>query len=177
MRLKMDTNRHVQVGGPQGDQTAVIDVDNDEWYEFNKEYYKLRELEYYAMYKIPEFVKLRSLVSDLRHTTEMGAILTTWGKVTHQEEHQLVVKRQAEMIMAAVKCIHMTEADKQWLNPTKSPVMFETWHAVYLYFVAVGKGDLNPLLDFVIDGKYDENFVEHVKPDFGRPDENNLYLY
>jgi hypothetical protein len=53
--------------------------------------------------------------------------------------------------------------------------MFETWHAIYLYFVAVGKGNIEPLLDFVIDGKYDEKFVKEVKPDFGV--EQNLFLF
>jgi len=77
--------------------------------------------------------------------------------------------------MAALKCIHLTEADKAWLSPKKVPVVFEAFHALYLYFVAVGKGDLEPMLDFMIDGKYDEKFVKHVQPDFGAPE--TLYLY
>ena len=79
--------------------------------------------------------------------------------------------------MAALKTIHLTPEGKKWLDPHKSPVVFEAFHAVYLYFVAVGRGDINPLLDFIIDGKYDEDFVQHVKPDFGRPEENNLFLF
>jgi hypothetical protein len=33
--------------------------------------------------------------------------------------------------------------------------MFDVWHALYITFVAFGEGDLNPMLDFIIDGKYD----------------------
>jgi hypothetical protein len=57
--------------------------------------------------------------------------------------------------------------------------MFDVWHAVYVYFVAMGKGDFNPMLDFIIDGKYDEDFVKEVNPSFGAPDNypEDLYLY
>merc|ERR1711924_476951 len=30
---------------------------------------------------------------------------------------------------------------------------------VYLYFVAMGHGNLQPMLDFIIDGKYDDKYV------------------
>ena len=34
------------------------------------------------------------------------------------------------------------------------------------------------MLDYVIDGKYDEKFTEQVKPDFLTPDKKEeLYLY
>ena len=80
--------------------------------------------------------------------------------------------------MAALKTIHLKPDGKMWLNPKKAPVMFEAFHAIYLYFVAVGKGDINPLLDFIIDGKYDEEFVKHVKPDFFvKPKQDNLFLF
>jgi len=61
----------------------------------------------------------------------------------------------------------MTKEDEMWLDPKHVPVMFETWHMIYLYFVAVGHGDLDPMLDFIIDGKYDEHFVHEVDPQFG----------
>jgi len=78
--------------------------------------------------------------------------------------------------MEALKTVHMTDADSKWIDPKNSPVMFEVWHMIYLYFVAVGKGDLNPMLDFIIDGKYDHEFANKIKPDFKRPEEN-LYLF
>ena len=165
----------MEVTGQEPNQTATIDVDNKLWFEFNKEYYKLREMEYYAMYKIPEIAKFRAMVTDVRHTDEMSKMTGHWAAVTQQTQHQVVVKHQAELIMAAINCIKMTDEDKQWVSPKKSPVMFEAFHALYLYFVAMGKGDLEPMLDFMIDGKYEKNFVKHVKPDFGAP--GNLYLY
>jgi hypothetical protein len=175
MMLQKYTAHHIEMEGKEPTQTATVDVDNKLWFEFNKEYYKLREMEYYAMYKIPEIAKFRAMVTDVRHTAEMKKMTTHWTAVTQQEQHQVVVKHQAQLIMAAIKCIHMTEEDKAWMSPKKSPVMFEAFHALYLYFVAMGKGDLEPMLDFMIDGKYEENFVKHVKPDFGAPE--TLYLY
>ena len=47
---------------------------------------------------------------------------------------------------------------------------------VYLWYVAIGKGNLEPLLDFAIDGQYADKYEKAVKPKFGRPEEN-LYLY
>ena len=71
MKLEQYTHQHMQMTGQEPNQTATVDVDNKLWFEFNKEYYKLREMEYYAMYKIPEIVKFRTMVTDVRHTGEM----------------------------------------------------------------------------------------------------------
>jgi len=92
------------------------------------------------------------------------------------------VKHQAKLLIEMLKVVHMTKADEKWVDPKYSPVMFEVWHAVYLYFVAVGHGDIQPMLDFMIDGKYDEKFVEEVNPEFGKPKEElnefeDLYLF
>ena len=175
MKLEQHTAQNTQVMGTEPNQTAVVDVNNEEWIIFNKEYYKLREMEYYAMYKIPEIVKFRALVTDVRHTTEMKVMTQHWTQVTQGQQHQVVVAHQAKLIIEALKCIHMTKEEEAWISPQKAPVMFETWHALYLYFVAVGKGNIEPLLDFVIDGKYDDKFVKEVKPDFGP--EQNLFLF
>ena len=59
-------------------------------------------------------------------------------------------------------------------------MIFDTWHAIYLYFKAVENGDLQPMLDFMIDGKYDEEFEKKVGKEFGRLDvvsNDNLYLF
>lgn len=52
------------------------------------------------------------------------------------------------------------------LSPTNSPIMFDTFHALYVWFQAVEQGNIKPLIDFLVDGKYDRNFIEAVKPDF-----------
>ena len=54
--------------------------------------------------------------------------------------------------------------------------MHDAWYGVYLWYVAIGKGNLEPLLDFAIDGEYADEYEKAVKPKFGRPEEN-LYLY
>lgn len=161
-------------------ERAIVDVDDKEWYAFNEQYYKIREMEYYAAYKIPEVVAFRGKVSALRKTNEMQAMQKHWAEVTQQKQHQVVVKHEAALLTAAVKTLHMTKEDEMmWMSPQRSPVMFDVWHAVYVYFVAMGKGDLNPMLDFIIDGKYDEDFVKEVNPSFGAPDNypEDLYLY
>ena len=159
--------------------TAEFEIDNDQWYALNREYYKLRELQYYAMYKIPEVVQLRSKVTDLRHTAEMGKIQAHWKQFALEDEQQDLLKMQADYLLAMIKVVHISEQDKAWLDPRFSPIMFEAWHAAYIYFVAMGQGNLEPLLDFVIDGKYDPTFVKQVDPMFqvDQPLQNNLYLY
>jgi hypothetical protein len=175
MALKKTTHENSKWTGSQPQARLTVDVDNDQWVVFNKEYYKLREMEYYAMYKIPEVVALRGKVSAVRHTHEFGAMQKHWAAVTHQDQHQVVVHHQAKLIKAAMETVHMNDKDAEWVSPARAPVVFEAFHLVYLYFVAVGGGDLNPMLDFIIDGKYDEKFVKHVDPDFGAPED--LYLF
>ena len=175
-KLEMGAERNSRMVGQEPHQRLHINIDDDQWVIFNKEYYKLREMEYYAMYKIPEVVGLRKHVSAVRHTAEFGKIQAHWAKITQQSQHQVVVHHQAELVKAAAETVHMQEGQEDWLSPRKAPVMFEAWHMVYLYFVAMGKGDLNPMLDFIIDGKYDEGFVHHVDPDFGDPRED-MYLF
>jgi hypothetical protein len=57
--------------------------------------------------------------------------------------------------------------------------MFDVWHMIFVYFRAVGEGNLEPMLDFMIDGKYDERFVDEVNPKFPAPENypDNLYLF
>jgi len=76
-----------------------------------------------------------------------------------------------------MQTVHMTKKDEKWLDPKHVPITFEAFHAIYLYFVAVGKGDLDPMLDFMIDGKYDEDFVKHVDPQFGAFGDDELFLF
>jgi len=179
MKMKMHAEKTAKVWGTDGDHHMTVDIDNDEWYEFNAEYYKLREMEYYAMYKIPEIAAFRAKVSAVTKTDEMTTMKKHWKLVTMGEQHQTVVKHQAKLLIEMLKVVHMTEADQKWVDPKYSPVMFEVWHAVYLYFVAVGKGDVQPILDFMIDGKYDEEFAKKVNPKFGRPQEEfeDMYLF
>jgi len=53
-KLEMTSQKTSHMTGAHPHQRLHINIDNDEWIVFNKEYYKLREMEYYAMYKIPE---------------------------------------------------------------------------------------------------------------------------
>ena len=175
-KMEMDAHKNAHVWGTDGDHHMTVDVDNDLWYEFNAEYYKLREMEYYAMYKIPEIVGFRNHLHAVKATKEWAQIAEHWHMLSQVDQHKSVVKHQATLLVEALKTVHMTDADKKWVDPHYSPVMFDVWHMVYLYFVAVGKGDLEPMLNFLIDGKYDDKFVNHVKPEFGRPEEN-LYLF
>jgi len=182
MKMKMHAEKGAKVWGSEGNHHMTVDIDNDEWYDFNAQYYKLREMEYYAMYKIPEIAKFRAMVTAVTKTTEMNTMQGHWKSVTDGEQHQTVVKHQAKLLIEMLKVVHMTKADEKWVDPKYSPVMFEVWHAMYLYFVAVGHGDIQPMLDFMIDGKYDEKFAKEVNPDFGKPKEElnefeDMYLF
>lgn len=174
--MEVHASDFTKVDGKEGDRHIHVEVPDNDWYKFNHEYYKLREMDYYAMYKIPEFVLLRKHMHAVRGTKEFATFEAHWEATTQNEQHQVVVEHQGTLLLEAVKTIHMTDADEKWVDPHYSPVMFEVWHLVYLYFNAVGKGDLTPMLDFFIDGKYDQEFTDRINPKFGRPDEN-LYLF
>ena len=175
MHLVQTTKKTVSGKCPH--DTAVIDVDDEAWIQFNREYYKLRQMEYYAGYKIPEMVALRGKMRALKNTHEMAAIQKHWVEITHQHQHQVVVKHQGEFVVAAYHAVHLSE--EKWMDPAHSPVMFDAWHVIHLYFVAMGRGDMEPLFDFLIDGKYDDEFVHAVKPKFPAPENypKDLYLY
>jgi len=179
MKMKMTSHKTSKMIGQDPNHTLIVNIDNDEWYAFNVEYYKLREMEYYIQYKVPEVAALRGKVRALVNSGEFGAIEKHWLEVTQQEQHQVVVKHQGALVEAAVKTLHMTKEDEKWMDPAHSPVMFDAWHIVYCYFMAVGKGDLEPMLDFMIDGKHADEFVQHVKPKFPAPKNypEDLYLF
>ena len=123
------------------------------------------------------------MAKAVANTTEMKTMLVHWKQVTQQYQHQVVIHSQAKLIIAALKCLKMTPEDEDmYASPQKNEIMFDAFHALYIYFIAVGEGNLEPMFDFMIDGKYDEKFVKSVKADFGTPSEapvapENLYLY
>jgi hypothetical protein len=173
MALKKTTAQNSKMSGAEPNQTLQINVNNEQWIAFNKEYYKLRAMEFYIQHKIPEVVGVRKHMHEVIDTNEFEQIEDHWKQVTQQKQHQVVVAHQGALVKAAVQTLHMQEADKKWLDPAVSPVMFDAWHVVYVYFMAVGKGDLEPMLDWMIDGEYSDDFVDAVKPSFEVP---TLYL-
>ena len=118
-------------------------------------------------------------MTAVRHTDEMGDMQEHWHEITQGAQHQTVVKHQGKLIVAAVKVLHGDDEAEAWMDPAHSPVMFDAWHVVYLYVVAMGKGDLEPMLDFMIDGKYADEYVHHVNPKFDSPKNypEDLYLF
>merc|ERR1719329_120948 len=52
------------------------------------------------------------------------------------------------------KVLHMKKDDALKLSPSRSPIMFDTFHALYVWFLAVEDGNVKPLIDFLVDGKY-----------------------
>ena len=47
-KMSMHAEKTWNEWGSAPERHATIDIDHDEWYVFNAEYYKLREMEYYA---------------------------------------------------------------------------------------------------------------------------------
>merc|ERR1712222_191396 len=80
-----------KVVGKNPHHKGTITVNDDAWIHFNKEHYKLREMEYYAGYKIPEMVALRAKIRALVETDEMDTLQDHWHTVTQTDQHQLVV--------------------------------------------------------------------------------------
>jgi len=54
-----------------------------------------------------------------------------------------------------VKSLHVADQDKKWVSLKKSSVLFETFHAMFIYFKAMKNGDIDPIASFLIDGTYD----------------------
>jgi hypothetical protein len=102
MKLKKSTHANMKVTGESPHHRAQINVDNDEWIVFNKEYYKLREMEYYIQYKVPEVVAIRKSVKNLVDTDEFETMEDHWEAVTKQDQHQVVVAHQGALVKAAV---------------------------------------------------------------------------
>ena len=86
-KLAMTTHKNSKMVGQDPHHRLIVNVDDDQWYAFNEQYYKVREMEYYAMYKIPIIKILRKHVSAVRHTKEMGQLQSHWAEVTHQDQH------------------------------------------------------------------------------------------
>merc|ERR1712147_429085 len=96
-----------KVTGKNPHHKGTITVNDDAWIHFNKEYYKLREMDYYAGYKIKEVVALRMHMKAVRKSDEMHAIEKHWMVITKQPQHQTVVHPQGELVMAAAKALHL----------------------------------------------------------------------
>jgi len=90
-KLKQTTDAQVN----RKTDTLRLDVDDDQWYEYNKEYYKLREMEFRAMHSIPGIANLRERLTKLRNTSEMKDLQEHFQDVTKTDVHQNLVKRQA----------------------------------------------------------------------------------
>jgi hypothetical protein len=88
--MALERSTKTSMSGQSPHQVATVNVDDDQWIAFNKEYYKLREMEYYAGYKIPEVVALRGKARAVTKTEEMGDIKSHWKEVTQQKQHQVV---------------------------------------------------------------------------------------
>merc|ERR1711879_214046 len=89
MKLKMSTHKNIKITGTEPNQTAIVNVNNDEWYAFNKEYFKLREMEYFIQYKVKEVVELRHHVGDVVDTDEFEKMEDHWKQVTHRTNTKL----------------------------------------------------------------------------------------
>lgn len=50
-------------------------------------------------------------------------------------------------------------------DPKCSPPVYDAFHFIYIYFKAVAEGDVDPLLDFISDGKFHDDFAKTVKFD------------
>ena len=145
------------------------EFDNKAWYKLNIEYYKLKQLQYRGMYKIDAFKNLRNRVRAIVNTKEWQKLEDDWLSVTKDEQHQAVVDKQMELFTTALKTLKVSDKDKKWVDLRKSPILFETFHAMFVYFKAMKHGDLDPLVNFLVDGAYDPDYVQAVRPEFWEP--------
>lgn len=61
----------------------------------------------------------------------------------------------------------MTKNDKIMIDPKCSAVMYEVSHFLYVWLIATAEGDIKPMLDFLQNGKYHQDYLKNVKFDEG----------
>jgi len=90
--------------------------------------------------------------------------------------HQTMVNDQVKLVAHLMECLHFEGKEDEWMNPKYSAVVHDTFYALFMYFRAIGNGDLKPMLDFVLDGKIEPEFEDHLKPelDDGAPPKEKL---
>jgi len=52
------------------------------------------------------------------------------------------------------------------MKAANSPFMYDVLYAIDVYRKAVHDGDLNPMLDWIIDGKYSEEYIKKNESNF-----------
>lgn len=154
---------------PTRDTIYTFEYGTIEWKAYNKAYYDLRVMEYEVMYKTPAIVSLRKKAKAVILSSQWKRIQIDFKKLTGTKDHKEIVKLQLDTFEQASKIIKMTPIEAKNLSPQTSPIMFDGLHFLYVYFLAMEKGNVKPLLDFLVDGKYDREYVEGVDPDFFQP--------
>lgn len=118
--------------------------------------------------------ELRDSAKDVVATPQWKKIEADWKMLTESAMHQTMVNDQVKLVAHLMECLHFEGKDDEWMNPKYSPVVHDTLYVLFIYFRAIGNGDLKPMLDFVIDGKIEPEFEDHLKPEYGAPPKEKL---
>lgn len=75
------------------------------------------------------------------------------------------MSEEAKLMLKAINLVRVDEGDHILTDPTCSRPVYDTFHFIYIYFKAVAEGEVDPLLDFISEGKFQDDFKETVKFD------------
>lgn len=100
-------------------------------------------------------VELRKRAKILIASKQWKKLEGDWKTITESKVHQNIVDDQIKLVIHIMDCLHFEGKDDEWVNPKYSPVVHDTFYALFMYLRAVRQGDLHPLLNWLIDGKFD----------------------
>lgn len=86
------------------------------------------------MYKVPAIVNLRKLVRDVRDSSQWKKIEKDFKYLVKTDRHKEMVKMQVDTFNKAAKFMKMSEDDAEYVSPENSPIMFDAFHFLYVYF-------------------------------------------
>lgn len=98
----------------------------------------------------------------------------------HKDRHQEFATDMERLSIELGKIAKFKHDDREWIDPKNSPIMYDVLHFVYVYFLAVKDGNLEPMLDFLINGEYEEHYVKEVEEGYYEEDvplDQDLYLF
>lgn len=104
-------------------------------------------------------------MQSLRRTHEAKHLIADWKEFTHDKDYQLLMSQEAQLILQTLNLLQIEEKDRILTDPSCSPAVYDAFHFIYIYFKAVAEGEMEPLLDFITEGKFHDDFVGTVKFD------------
>lgn len=142
-----------EVMGPAGDQSVHIEVPDDEWAAFNEEFEATKAYEQDVMSQLPMVKNFRQHALNVAFSHEFKALEKDFKTVV-TEEHVAGLVNEYQELLSETKSLPRISADTKAMIEA-SPAVVEALTAVDITMNALKTGDLEPTLDYLINGESD----------------------